>query len=99
MQAISLTVLIPIIFVLPETPWLISKGKNEQRMEVLTSLHKGSNNEEFTHGEYQEIPDQIQAEKQMFKPTWIQIAKKPSWRKRVILAVGIQIFSQLTGIN
>lgn len=50
-------------------------------------------------GEYQEIKDQIRAEQEMYQPTWTQILKKPSWRKRIILVCLLQTFAQLTGIN
>lgn len=99
-QALPLIILVPITLFLPETPrWLISKGNKEQAMTVLRRLHGSSNSEDFIQGEYQEIEEQLMAEKEAFKPTWSEIARKPSWRKRVILAAGLQIFSQLTGIN
>lgn len=99
-QSIPLVILIPLTFVLPETPrWQISKGKNDQAIATLRRLHKGTNSEAFIQGEYQEIVDQITAEKEQLKPTWTQILKKASWRRRVFLSIGLQIWSQLTGIN
>ena len=99
-QAIPLVILIPCTFFLPESPrWLVSKGKKDQAVRVLRRLHKNSNSEDFVQGEYQEIVDQITAEKEQLTPSWMQILKKLSWRRRVLLSIGLQIFSQLTGIN
>lgn len=99
-QAIPLLLLIPVSFFLPETPrWLVSKGRKEKAIAVLKRLHSGSNNEAFVQGEFQEITDQLNAEKQNLEPTWWHILSKPSWRRRILLSIGLQVFSQLTGIN
>ncbi|PKS08643.1 hypothetical protein jhhlp_005032 [Lomentospora prolificans] len=99
-QAIPVALLIIVTFFLPESPrWLVSKGKDEKARAVLQKLHQGSATDAFIEGEFTEIKDQLQAEKEAFKPTWMEIARKPSWRKRVLLVCGLQIFGQLTGVN
>lgn len=99
MQGIPLVILMPICYFLPESPrWLISKGKEDKAWGVLRRIHNAAT-DAFVEGEYHEIKEQIRAEQEMFQPTWIQIAKKPSWRKRIILVCTLQIFAQLTGIN
>lgn len=100
MQAIPVTVLIVVTFFLPESPrWLMSKGKDDKARATLERLHGGSASEEFIETEFVEIKEQLQAERESFKPTWAEIAKKPSWRRRVLLVCGLQIFSQMTGVN
>jgi hypothetical protein len=99
-QAIPLVLLIPVTFILPETPrWLVLNGKDDKALRILRRLHKGAQTETFIQGEFQEIKDQIAAEQSMFEPTWIEIVKKPSWRRRVILACVLQTLAQMTGIN
>lgn len=69
-QAIPLVILIPVTFFLPGTPrWLISKGRKDQAMKVLQRLHQKESGEAFVQGEYQEISEQIAAEKEQLKPT------------------------------
>jgi hypothetical protein len=95
-QTIPLILLFPITFALPETPrWLVSKGKDEQALKVLGHLHE----ESLVQFEFDEIKRHLAAEKEMFKPTWMQIITKPSWRRRLLIVMGIQSFAQLTGIN
>lgn len=72
-----------------ETILQISKGRKEDALRVLQRLHKGEG-EHFVQGEYQEIVDQIEAEKRELKPSWSEIARRSSWRKRMILACVIQ---------
>jgi hypothetical protein len=99
-QAIPLAILIPLTFFIPETPrWLVLKDRTDQALQVIRKLHQTPDNEAFIQGEYQEIMDQIHAEREMLKPSWGQVIKKKSWRRRIILSAVLQIFSQLTGIN
>lgn len=99
-QAIPLVILIPITFYLPETPrWLISNGKEDQAMKILCRLHPSSNGNDLAHREFAEIKSHILTEKMSFKPTWKEIASKPSWRRRILLVSALQFFAQATGVN
>jgi MFS family permease len=98
-QAIPLIIVLPLTFILPESPrWLVKNGKSEVAMTLLNRLHRGAG-EAFVQGEYQEIVDQLTAEQSQTAPTWISIFRKPSWRRRVILSGLLMIFAQTTGIN
>lgn len=99
-QAIPLLILIPLTFGLPETPrFLVSKGDTEKAFRVLRRLHLSDGGETFVQSEMTEIQSQLEAEKATFTPNWKQVFTKSSWRKRVLLAVLLQCFAQLTGIN
>lgn len=99
-QTIPLVILIPLTFVLPEIPrFLVSKGKTDKALRVLRRLHTSDGGEAFVQSEMSEIQTQLEAEKAAFTPSWRQVFTKSSWQKRVILAVVMQCFAQLTGIN
>ncbi|EME82082.1 uncharacterized protein MYCFIDRAFT_139011, partial [Pseudocercospora fijiensis CIRAD86] len=98
-QAAPLLLLVPASFFIPETPrYLISKDKEDEAYRTLRRLHRGCT-EAFIEGEITEMVDQIQAERAIFTPTWIEIFQRPSWRRRILLIAGLQIMAQLTGIN
>jgi hypothetical protein len=99
-QAAPLILLIPVSFFLPETPrFLVSKQRHEAALNVLRRLHRSSGGETFVQTEFNEIVEQLEAEKRAFTPSWRQVFTKASWRKRIILAGALQVFAQLTGIN
>lgn len=99
-QAIPLVLLIPVTYLLPETPrWLIRKEKDDKAMKVLRRLHLSVGGEELVLKEFHEIKCHLAAESVAFKPTWKEILTKPSWRRRVLLAAALQSFSQTTGVN
>ncbi|KAM0753421.1 general substrate transporter [Meredithblackwellia eburnea MCA 4105] len=99
LQALPVVLLVIVCFFLPESPrFLLTKGREEDAMRVLTYLHRAQGHD-FIQGEFQEIKDQIEAEKKHREPTWKEIATRASWRKRVILSSVLQWLAQLTGIN
>lgn len=77
----------------------IAKGKDAKAKALLQRLHAHSSGEEFVEKEYLEICDQIAAEKEQREPTWAEIARRPSWRKRILLTIGLQVFTQTTGVS
>lgn len=85
---------------LPESPrWLVERGRHEEARAVLQRLRSGNTDENLISLEFNEIRDTIAAEKQVSVKSWKEMVSRPSWRKRVILAMGLQAFSQLSGVN
>ncbi|KAK2786767.1 hypothetical protein FQN52_007653 [Onygenales sp. PD_12] len=88
---------------LPETPrWLIEHGKPEAGLKALIRLHSNHKhtNNELVHREYEQIRDTIALEQQETTKSWREILiTRPSWRRRILLASGIQAFTQCSGVN
>lgn len=91
-----LLLMIPII---PESPrWLISKGKEEKALQILTKYHgNGVENDEFVAWEFAEIRETLRLEAEVSSGGWIELFKTPGNRKRSILIILTAIFSQCSG--
>ena len=91
------------ILFLPESPrWLLEHEKLKQAQLTLEALHlrRDRSNDEFVAREFQEISDAILAEKAATKSvTWKVIFTNAPYRRRVVLACGIQAFTQTSGVN
>jgi sugar porter (SP) family MFS transporter len=88
------------IWFMPESPrWLIEKDRYDEAQAVLQKLHATGDNQEFLDLEFLEIRDTIVAEKATMVKSWKQMLAKKSWRKRLMLGMGVQAFGQLSGIN
>lgn len=62
-------------------------------------LHFTGANDQFIAREFQEMRDQILAEKEQTVRSYREVFAKPSWRRRVLLACGVWIGVSLTGIT
>jgi hypothetical protein len=68
-------------------------------MKVLRSLHETPDNHTLIEEEYRIIEEQLTAEKEIFNATWIEIFKRPTWRRRLLIVAFIQVIGQLSGVN
>jgi MFS family permease len=85
---------------LPESPrHLIEKDRDDAAMKILRKLHYDGHNDEWIQNEYNEIRATLSAERVITAPGWAVMFKVPAWRKRLLLGVLIQVFTQLTGIS
>ena len=66
-------------------------GKNEEAWEILRKLHQDPNEEEDSsaRAEYTQIFRQVELDKQE-AAGYIQMFRKPSWRRRTLLAMFLQ---------
>lgn len=88
------------IWFMDESPrWLAERERFEDTKLVLTRLHGTGSNDDFVELEFREIVDTIMAEKQLAVWSWKDMVSRPSWRRRLMLGMGVQAFGQLSGIN
>jgi len=88
------------LFFFPYSPrWLASKDRWEEALVVLADLHgNGDINHPNVVAEYQEIEEAVRIEREQASTSWGELVA-PRMRKRVILGIAIQGWSQLTGMN
>ncbi|KAK5419506.1 hypothetical protein LTR20_003945 [Exophiala xenobiotica] len=85
---------------LPESPrWLIEQGQEDHAFELVKKLHFTGQNSVFIQHEFQEMRDQILAEKEQTVRSYKDVFTKPAWRRRVLLACGVWIGVSLSGIT
>ena len=98
MQCIFAIVLIIGLFWLPESPrWLIQKGKCEEAHVVLQKLHSDEIDPEFYQREFDQIRVQVDFEREVVIKSWLALFTKASYRYRLLLGIGLQVFLQTTG--
>ncbi|ORY18565.1 general substrate transporter [Clohesyomyces aquaticus] len=99
-QGIPCILLICGILFFPESPrHLIETDRGDEAMRVLRKLHYNGSNDDWIQSEYNEIKLTIDAERAITAPGWRIMFTVPVWRTRLFHAVGIQVFTQMTGIN
>ncbi|KFY93020.1 hypothetical protein V500_03954 [Pseudogymnoascus sp. VKM F-4518 (FW-2643)] len=88
-------------FWLPYSPrWLLENDRDEEAYKVLKRLHGNiGNDESFLQAEFAQMRDQIRFEKSITISSTKELFTKPNNRKRIILAILVQVFTQLSGIN
>lgn len=100
-QCVPAVILIIGLFWLPESPrWLVQHGQDERAREVLKLLHSdlgGDNGEDFSEREYTQIKQQIEYEREVDIKSWWVLFTKSSYRYRLLLGIGVQVFLQTSG--
>ncbi|KAF1850597.1 MFS sugar transporter-like protein [Cucurbitaria berberidis CBS 394.84] len=88
------------IMFFPESPrYLVETDRSDEAMRVLRKLHYDGSNDEWIESEFNEIKLTIDAEKAITAPGWRVMFTVPVWRKRLMHATLVQVFTQMTGIN
>lgn len=87
------------LYWVPESPrWLIMKGQEAKAQAILEKLHSDASDpdHEFAKAEFYQIVKQLHIDKTLGN-SWMHIIKKPSYRKRAIIAVLLTSFIQSSG--
>jgi sugar porter (SP) family MFS transporter len=91
------------VWFLPESPrWLIEKGHKDAGKAVLNRLHlnHARTNTDLVESEFTQICETIASDSRTVVSSWRQLLfSSPTWRHRVLLACGIQAFTQCSGTN
>jgi hypothetical protein len=84
---------------LPESPrWLISKDRDEEAFAVLTKYHaEGDANSVLVQAEMAQIRSTIKLELENSKQTWMDMLRTAGMRRRVLIAVFLGLFTQMSG--
>ncbi|KAF5856497.1 hypothetical protein ETB97_007274 [Aspergillus alliaceus] len=101
-QAVPAVILCCGIWFLPESPrWLIEKGRAEAGREVLARLHlnRDKTNVDVVDTEIAQINNSIAEENRSAVHSWRELLSRARWRHRLLLACGIQAFTQCSGTN
>jgi len=83
-----------------ESPrWLVMQGRDAEAEAVLMKLHADPTdpNNDAAKAEFYQIQKQIAIDRTLGN-SWMHILKKPSYRKRALLAVGITGIIQCSGV-
>lgn len=97
----ALIVMIGIWF-LPFSPrWLLEQDRDDEAFAVIKRLHGSTGSDTFFRAEFTQMREQLRFEKTTAAngPTWGEIFSKKNYRMRLLLAVLVQVFTQLSGIN
>ena len=89
-----------VIYWIPESPrWLVSKGRDQEALAVLTKWHcNGDSSDPLVAFEYEEIQEALRIEREAKESSsYLQLFRTPGNRRRMRLIIPFAIFSQWSG--
>ncbi|CCL98787.1 uncharacterized protein FIBRA_00792 [Fibroporia radiculosa] len=102
LQALPAGILFVGIPFMPYSPrWLLEKGRDDEAQAVVRKLHgaKTLEAQEAADSEFKSMQATIRAEMTIRSRRLSDLWETPAMCKRTLIAVGVQVFGQFTGIN
>ncbi|KAI0784194.1 general substrate transporter [Abortiporus biennis] len=106
LQLIPASMLLIGIQFMPYSPrWLLEQGRDEEARQVVNLLHgrpssnSDAKNQELADQEFNQMQETIKAELNVRSRSLSDLWATPAMVKRTLVAVGVQVFGQFSGIN
>lgn len=84
---------------LPESPrWLLLVNREEKAWEIVRDLHASPHDveHEYAAAEFSQMKAQFEIDRSL-SSSWITIARRPSYRKRALIAFALPVILYSTG--
>ncbi|KIJ60060.1 hypothetical protein HYDPIDRAFT_190230 [Hydnomerulius pinastri MD-312] len=99
-QGVPSVLQVALLWFVPESPrWLISKGREEQALNILAYYHaNGNRHDPLVEYEFEEIKAAITFDREVAANVgWLSLIRTPGNRRRLRVMVAIGFFSQWSG--